>query len=577
VIRLPRIRFPRFPKYKPRPRRNVQALALTAAMSIVITGLAIQINSDCHELVVWTSREKFALLTSVAASYPAPAVDRRCVTVKIVERSSGTAERLLAKASGNEPDRPDVWSPAATTWLSLLEHHRAGREQITPEVANSLIQSPLVIAMLDDMAQLLKRSHPRIGWHELLELEQDPRGWARLGGPWGKFVLGKTTPLISTSGLHALISLNNAAQAETSALEFLEGIEANVPHYADSVNTFLVNLRRADERGQALQYVSAIAVEEKQVYDYNRGNTTSEYCPACTYTPPQVKLVPIYPREGTIVANHPYAILNWTDAAHRQAALDFERYLQSDPVQQRFTDQGFRNHRGRAGDVLRRAGFDPLEPRSLDSTDLNPQAIDDVIRFWTAEVRKKANALFVIDVAAPTDGAASDDRLVKLKAALRTEIAEQLTNSDALGIWTVPSGDDRPYRERCSIRELGPQPRTGFERCVDEIGPADATRAIHRTIRDAMTTVRATAAPTRVNAVIVISDGIATTTDSIGELLIWLRQQPQEGRVLLITIALSAEMKTRFDGLASEFGGLSYDAIDPSRLGDMIRSAVANL
>ena len=49
-------------------------------------------------------------------------------------------------------------------------------------------------------------------------------------------------------------------------------MESAVVHYGDITLTFLCNLDRADERGTAMSYVSAIAVEENSVTNYNDGN-----------------------------------------------------------------------------------------------------------------------------------------------------------------------------------------------------------------------------------------------------------------------------------------------------------------
>ena len=43
-------------------------------------------------------------------------------------------------------------------------------------------------------------------------------------------------------------------------------------HYGDTTLTFLNNWYGADQRGTSLTYASAVAVEEKSVIDYNRGN-----------------------------------------------------------------------------------------------------------------------------------------------------------------------------------------------------------------------------------------------------------------------------------------------------------------
>ena len=93
--------------------------------------------------------------------------------------------------------------------------------------------------------------------------------------------------MISTSGLHALIGTYNAAAGKLDPLtlddirrrdvrDFVQSVESSVVHYGESVGTFLKNLWNADAAGNGLGYVSAIAVEEKQVFDYNRGNPGSE-------------------------------------------------------------------------------------------------------------------------------------------------------------------------------------------------------------------------------------------------------------------------------------------------------------
>ena len=109
-------------------------------------------------------------------------------------------------------------------------------------------------------------------------------GWAAHGHPeWGPFRLGKTNPNFSTSGLSALVAQSYAATGKTEgltsqdlrdpgAVEFATGVESSVVHYGDTTLTFLENLYRADQRGTALSYASAIAVEEKSVIDYNLGN-----------------------------------------------------------------------------------------------------------------------------------------------------------------------------------------------------------------------------------------------------------------------------------------------------------------
>ena len=567
--------------YRPKPPRNSRALAVTVAAAVLISGLVALANSACLELVIASSNEKFKLLTQVAASYGPPRVERRCVTVRVIEKASGTAERALARDWQGESDpRPHVWSPAATTWLLLLSEHRReqGLAEIVPPVAQSLIQSPLVIAMPEQMAATLRASRDRIGWHDVLALARDPEAWAGFGKPWGPFRLGKTTPLISTSGLHALISLNNAAQAEEEPVAFLQGVESSVLHYADSVRTFLANLRRADDRGEALKYVSAIAVEEKQVFDYNRGNPGSDPCDVvCELPHPKEKLVAIYPKEGTLIADHPYALLNWAEEPYRQAASDFQRHLESEPVQRFFQQQGFRDHRRQAGEGLKQPYFDPFEPRTLFSPPI-PSALREMVQFWSADIRKRANALIVLDVGPSTGAlvpALEATKLTLAKRAIDSAIRD-LADNDVIGLRTFPTSDGRAHDEVLPLTELGVPPIELSQR-LQSVQTLSGSRALYSSVRAAADRVRAGFVPHRVNAVILVSDGSNETSDSLFDLITSLRQQREDQRVLIFTVALSADAAHDLREIANESGGVFYNASDPTRIEELVRNALANL
>ena len=211
--------------------------------------------------------------------------------------------------------------------------------------------SPLVIAMPSELADTLKLCYPKIGWQQVLDVARTPELCQKYFDQHGRFRLAKTNPNVSTSGLHALIGTYNAARKKIGQLtpedvrdddarRFVQGVELSVVHYAETVRDFLVALYKEDQAGRALSHVSAIAVEEKQVFEYNRGNPASEPYPhpPSGGLPPDKKLKAIYPEGGTLVADHPYVVLNapWVSAAHRQAARDFLDYLESDEVRDGF-------------------------------------------------------------------------------------------------------------------------------------------------------------------------------------------------------------------------------------------------
>ena len=92
--------------------------------------------------------------------------------------------------------------------------------------------------------------------------------------------------------------------------DFVEGVESSVVHYGDTTLTFLSNLQRADDRGEGLTYISAVTIEEKSVWDYNQGNPTGDPATLGDHAPPSVPLVAIYPKEGTLISDHPWVTLN---------------------------------------------------------------------------------------------------------------------------------------------------------------------------------------------------------------------------------------------------------------------------
>lgn len=327
-------------------------LAVASLVAVLLTGLLAIIQPPmppCGKLAVTvaSSEEKSQLLTQLAADFNGtrPMVGNQCVTVSVVRKASGAAEQALARGWNVVVDgpRPDAWSPAAVTWILLLNQQLADqhRPALAPSDSPSLCRSPLVIGMPQPMARAIESGGQPIGWSDLLRLAGNRAGWSAFGHPdWGAFQLAKTNPTTSTSGLHALIgtyfaasgrssNLTAATVADPAVATFVTGVEKAVVHYGDSVSNFLLNLQAADDEGRALSYVSAVAMEEKEVWDYNQGNPTGDPALLGQHPLPKIPLVAIYPKEGTLAADHPYAILDapWVSDGKRAAAQAFLTYL----------------------------------------------------------------------------------------------------------------------------------------------------------------------------------------------------------------------------------------------------------
>ena len=555
----------------------IGAVALVVGYFTISRGPSTPAPAACPrpvQLVVIASNEKSGPIGDLAADFmrTGPTVDDRCIDVQVVRKASGETEEALARGWDEARDgaRPDVWSPAATTWVNLLREHRVGadRSDLIPASLPSLMQSPLVIAMPRPMAEAMGWPAAAIGWHDILDLAQDPRGWARYGHPeWGRFRLGKTDPTVSTSGLHALVGTYYAATGLSADLTvedvrkpeiaaFVKGIEASVEHYGSTAAVFLANLKTAADNGSALGYVSAIAVEEKQIFDYDQAK-------------PDVPLVAIYPREGTLVADHPYVVLRapWVDDAKRRAAALFLGYLEHPDRQARLQELGFRDHEGRAGARLASdPSFRPQGPAGNLIAPPSSEALAAVQASWK-DVRKRARVLMVLDVSGSMNGA-------KLELMKRASIdaLDLFADDDDVGVWTFSSA----HQEIAPVEPLGAQ-KAVLRARLSGLAAGGGT-ALYTTTLDAVRALATIADPHRINAVLLLTDGQnSDANNDLDGLLRRLDPDTRENGIRVFTIGYGGDAdKKVLQRIAEATRAASYDASDQSSIGRIFKEVVSN-
>ena len=375
-------------------------------------------RDGCTRVTVAASSEKAALLQQMAQTYHSSGrtVDGKCFDVQVNSVASGTAEANLAQGWDEALDgpAPDAWTPAASTWVSLLASDLTAKDRPTilpAEAAKSIVSTPLVLAMPEPMARALGWPDAQIGWSDVLALAKDPQGWAAKGHPeWGRFTLGKTNPTVSTSGLAATIGTLVAATGTSSDLteaalqrpevqQYLKDVETAVIHYGDTTLTYLTNLQHADDSGAALGYVSAVAVEEKSVLDYNAGNPSGNPATLGDHAPPKVPLVAVYPKEGTLYSDSPFVILDapWSTADKQAGAQDFMEFLLLPEQQKVFTEANFRTADHQPGEPITSSPYLIADGVTIALNPPGPSVLRDVRALWT-QVRKPARVLVVMDV-----------------------------------------------------------------------------------------------------------------------------------------------------------------------------------
>jgi Ca-activated chloride channel family protein len=614
-----------------RRRRTTGVLAVAAAAAVVLlaltgvwtppwiggagrTGQAAQAvaaervcAAPATPLVIASSADKAALLTRFAAEFSAGGKDAsgRCVEVSVVTKSSGSAMKALAAGwQDGDGARPDVWSPTGSIWLPQLEDRllQAQKSSLlpTPGTVPHVASSPMVVAMPRPMATALGWPDKAIGWADLLKLASSRTGWAEFGHPeWGRFGLGKTNPNFSHAGLEGTIATYYAAVGRTSGLtsqdigdartrRFVAGVEQSVVRYGDNTASFQSDWLRADDKGEALEYISALVTEENLVPSYNEGNPTGDPALIGTHPAPKVPLVAIYPSEGTFVADHPYAVLSapWVTAEKRAAADAFLGYLLSPAVQAKWKANHFRDAARRPGDDGLVDGVIAAQPSRVLQPP-SPKITKEVLESW-AELRKTANVISLVDVSGSMAQAVPGSDQTRLTAAVGAATAslDLFTDNDEVGLWSF-SGGVRGRQDWTELVPTGPMNgavgsqvrRKAIAAELDGLRPHGDT-GLYNSVAAAYESVLGRYREDRINAVVVLTDGVNDAQGGLElpDLLQRIRSITGGRQVRVITIAYGPDADAdSLAEIARATKGAAYVAATPADIPKIYSAALSNL
>jgi Ca-activated chloride channel family protein len=327
-----------------------------------------------------------------------------------------------------------------------------------------------------------------------------------------------------------------------------------------------------------LTYVSAVAIEEKSVWDYNQGNPSGDPATLGDHGKPSVPLVAIYPKEGTLASDHPWVTLDapWVDDAKRAASDAFFAFLREAPQQRRFQDFAFRDAEQRPGALITQAnGLLPDQP-SVVLTPPSPPVVDAIQRSW-GDVRKRARVLLLMDVSGSM-GDPAGGGLSKLERAKQAAIdsLRLFEPDDEVGLWvfTTDLAGGRDYAEVVPISPVGPN----LSRLRDEIRslvPLNGT-PLYTSIGAATDEVRRGFDPERINGVVVLTDGRnedPNNTDLQG----LLDQLDSELNVRVFPIAYGADADlATLTKIAEASRAAVYDASDPTSIDKVFVSVISN-
>lgn len=474
------------------------------------------------------------------------------IFVEGIAASSGDAEKKILAGTL----RPDAWSPASSLWARLL-NYEADRAYVADENP-SLASSPVVIAMWEPLARALGWPRKQPGFADILELATTKSDWAAFGKPtFGHFRLGHTNPDFSTSGLSFVTAQYYTAAGKREGLTTADvsrpeirarvrAIEQSIVHYGDTGSFFAEQLA-----AHGPGYASAVAMEETTLIEFNQERAADE-----------MKLAAIYPREGTYMSDNPYLVLSapWVTPARHAAAEELGRWLEA-----QLTPELLARYRYRPGErgarplapVTEANGALPAQPERLLQLP-EPKVLARIKAAWH-EDRKAANVLLVVDTSGSMN---DDDRIGRARRGL-LKFLDQLSPRDRVGLMTF-SGTPTLVQPIGLFRDN----RDALRSHVSELF-ADGDTALFDATQLAWERVDALGDDTRINAVVVLSDG-ADTASSLGfaRLVAQLRARSEgEGRqIRVFTIAYGEGADADvLEKIAKATGGNAYGS-DPETI-----------
>ncbi|MDH5400992.1 MAG: substrate-binding domain-containing protein [Candidatus Heimdallarchaeota archaeon] len=319
------------------PSWFVLLLLLSIILTLEISRLYLsgEFQKDVEELEILYSSEKRGWLNSVVedfeSSWEASHPGRK---ISVVMTPIGSGKGTIQIANG--ANQPVIWSPASRFWLPILNLHwqKNHDSPIVDIHSPSIVVSPTVIATW----KFYQEENNITSINDLHTLAlTDP-----------DFTFAHTDPFSSNSGFGGVIMEVATAVGKDPELLTLEDLQKNevqqwmreleskAVQYGSSTG-FLGKMMAnegPDKLKVALLYENLIIEKNKELQaKIDTGEIPADHT-----------LVAVYPHEGTILNDHPFAILDapWVDNNDIQLANDFIEFLNKPEVVIKGVENGFR-------------------------------------------------------------------------------------------------------------------------------------------------------------------------------------------------------------------------------------------
>jgi Ca-activated chloride channel homolog len=466
--------------------------------------------------------------------------------------------------------QPVVWSPGEATWVDQLNErwNRGGGKPAMSAPCQPTVLTPVGLAMWRPMAEALGWPDKPVSLKSLIDLANDPDGWARYGRPeWGRLQLGHTHPQYSSAGLLFLAQAIYATAGKTADITTddiydpkveaaLRTLAENTAKYGMVTTDLLANMARG---GPAFLHATSAFEEGTVRFNIERRDEL------------RFPLAFIFPSEGTFWSDHPYCILDgapWVAPEEAEAAKLFLDFLRGPEMQTRAGEFHVRPLDAAVplgATMTLENGTDPAVSEAVvpDLAIPSPQVSDAIIdQFLTT--KRKATVLLVLD----TSGSMEGER-IKTATQATAAFLDRLHPRDRVGLMT--------FSGKVIVAAAFEPVAQAAERLQSQVlgllagGDTNLYGAVCQATRSlAAAAARDRAAgENRLYGIVLLSDGEDTVGEVTETRLFQTCLQKREGeegpKVFVISLGDKTDMAF-LDRLAAETNGSVFSA-EPSSIG----------
>ncbi|MEK8017377.1 MAG: extracellular solute-binding protein [Candidatus Parabeggiatoa sp.] len=443
------------------------------------------------------------------------------ILVKGEAGSSGVIAKAIINAIIN-PDnehgkKPTIFSPSVSHWLSLVNYKT--RQSVfdlkNKDEIRDTARAPVVIAIWESRLKAIQAKHGEkpVGWEELLAVLNSPKGWADYGikTTHNDVYYGHTDPFVSSTALSTLISefyasaryhaknpnLSHLELAQVKDKKVQQGvrdIEHLIRHYSSRTTEFKEYI------AQGPDYLDFVALEENDLIYINQQREKA--------SDQEDKLVALYPKEGTFIHGHPFAILNaaWVNKEQRKAAKTFTDFILSKDIQEKVLAHGFRPVNSDvtlAYPITQKYGVDPKQPFKILPTPTG-KVVAAIQKNWKL-VKKQTDVLLLIDIS----GSMSDDNKLEQAKKAALVFLDKMSQKNRVGL--ISFNDKVEQKVALNYYEAN---KAKLRQEVNNLSSSGLT-SLYDAILQAFEILKKVGTQDeqrRINAVVVLSDGYDTSS-----------------------------------------------------------------